>query len=287
MSLFKITIWSIYYLTSQNIKGMKGIWDNNIATWFEIFPSHDSLPHETAFIFNKSRELLWNRILLGKWSVSPSRTKISARSQAELRECVPNKRVKSVTTLDIRKASGRSEPLENCAPLFRARRPDGYEKYEIWFSRILNGVQAVFLAHRTLAVPLALAIHRSTCVSWEDLETRGIALCQPASRTLSIEKRGKQVLERELTCPSRPFHSRSFHEKNPFPRIFDQNKSYRRTVMRPRAYSCVHASWCGSLDIADSVFASDASSPPPPSPPLCPRRAFENISQACMAMRGL
>lgn len=99
-------------------------------------------------MLNKSHGLQPNSAFLGKWSVSPSCTKISARDLKPPRECVPNKRVKSVTTLDIRKAPGRSEPLENYAPLFRARRPDGYEKYEIWFSRILNGVQAVSLARR-------------------------------------------------------------------------------------------------------------------------------------------
>jgi len=107
-------------------------------------------------------ELLQNSAFFGKWSVSPSCTKISVRSQAEPRECVPNKRVKSVTTLDIRKTSGRSEPLENYVPLFHARRPDGYEKYEIWFSRILNGVQAVSLAHRcspSRSLPRSTAPH--------------------------------------------------------------------------------------------------------------------------------
>lgn len=90
----------------------------------------------------------------------PAAAEISGRShtQATGTRMVPNKRVKSVTTLGIRKTPGRSEPLENRVPLFRASRPGGYEKYEIWFSRILNGVQAVSLPHsrsRAIVAPHA------------------------------------------------------------------------------------------------------------------------------------
>lgn len=44
-----------------------------------------------------------------------------------------------------------------------------------------------------------------------------VALCEPASRTLSIESTGKQVLERELTCPSRSLLFAQLSRKTPFP----------------------------------------------------------------------
>lgn len=126
-----------------------------------------------------------------------------------------HKRVKSVTTLDIRKAPGRSEPLENRVPLFRASRPGGYEKYEIWFSRILNGVQAVSLVSPAVSLPQSRARAIVAPHAYRGRISRPrVALCQPGSRTLSIEKTAKQVLERERVdlCPPCPFQLHSFQE---------------------------------------------------------------------------
>lgn len=81
----------------------------------------------------------------------------------------------------------------------------------------------------------------------------GSPFVSPGSRTLSIEKTAKQVLERErereLTCVPRPFQLRSFQggeKKNPFP-IFDRNKSCGPCIY---SYALANPSSCVS-DTAD------------------------------------
>lgn len=117
--------------------------------------------------------------------------------------------------------------------LFRARRPDGYEKYEIWFSRILNGVQAIFLS---LSLSPSSPSRSVAPHAYRGRISR--PFCELGSRTLSIERKAKQVLERELTCPPRAFHMRFFQGKTPFLDFSIKINHAGIQVMHPRASSC-------------------------------------------------
>lgn len=116
----------------------------------------------------------------------------------------------------------------------------------------------------------------------------GQALCQAGSRTLSIEKMAKQVLERELTCVLRPFQLRSFQErreKTPFP-IFDRNKSCGHTVMHSEIHPAARPA--ADVDSGSSGLGHIADVPAGRGRPVVPPSCFpEYFSQACMVMRGL
>ena len=113
--------------------------------------------------------------------------------------------------------------------VFRGR-PPGYEKYEIWFSRVVNGYTALYV-YMCVCVCVYIYIYislsfsgpvshsglypslyrRSTCVSWEDL-----------GGPLSVRAAGHCPLRNGQTGPRGadlyPFQSYppSFHGKTPF-----------------------------------------------------------------------
>lgn len=103
-----------------------------------------------------------------------------------------------------------------------------------------------------------------------------VALCELGSRTLSIEERPKQVLERELTClsPSRtPFHSRAFQGKPLSPIFLDQNKSCGRIQL------CVRGHTAACFDVRQLGHRGFRMS-------RAPVAFSQNISQTRMAFRA-
>lgn len=103
---------------------------------------------------------------------------------------------------------------------------------------------------------------------------RGSPFVSPPAGHCPLRETGKQVLERELTCPSRPFHSALLSRKTPFPEFFDQNKSYSYAsagVQLP--VDMRQLGHRGHL-----IFTSPLPSPPPLGSAPCPRRVFESIS---------
>lgn len=113
--------------------------------------------------------------------------------------------------------------------VFRGR-PPGYEKYEIWFSRVVNGYTAlcvyiyvcIYIYFSLVLRPgfplgfISFSVYRrSTCVSWEDL---GGPLSVRAAGHCPLKKRANRSW-RSWPVPFSIAPS-FFSWKNPFPRFF-------------------------------------------------------------------
>lgn len=184
------------------------------------------------------------------------------------RECVLNKRVKSVTTLSIT-VKGRSGPLENCSvPRTRRRRP------ETVMRNMKSGSHGFWMEYRpsrshigarpSRSRPRSRSLHMR--IVGGSRRTRGVALLWARQQDIVHWENGQTgPRERGDLSPRRLFTFAHLSRKTPFPGFFDQNKSCVQLCIRDRIQLRpldVPAAWTSRIPrpvvfFFPSVFLSD------------------------------
>lgn len=227
---------------------------------------------------------------------SPRRAKISVRSQARMRPEQTGEISDHIGYQNGPGEIGAARKLRSTVPSSAARR-----LWEIWNLVLtdsewgIGGLSPVHRSTRGLASSRDPSLHMR--IVGGSLGPR-VALCQAGSRTLSIEKTAKQVLERELTCaPLHPlvrvlfafFSFAHLSRKTPFPDFSIKINHVGILLCIRESSSCAAwraTAWTPRIPGFPRLFSASRTPALPPCPQPCFREYFLGVHGHAWPLAG-